>query len=84
MSDSIKSPEDGPPVVPPNRRGVIHSLVAAPLSQPLLVALLVVALIATGIFSLKRLPVDAYPDVSPPRVELVTPWPGRAARRSNV
>lgn len=76
------------PTVPPDsthitssssRRGIIYSLVEAPLSQPLLVALLVVALIAVGIFSLKRLPVDAYPDVSPPRVELVTPWPGRAA-----
>jgi cobalt-zinc-cadmium resistance protein CzcA len=61
------------------RSGFIHNVVAAPLAQPLLVALLVLALIATGIFSLKRLPVDAYPDVSPPRVELVTPWPGRAA-----
>lgn len=76
------------PTIPPdsiqttsssNRRGIIYSLVEAPLSQPLLVTLLVVALIAVGIFSLKRLPVDAYPDVSPPRVELVTPWPGRAA-----
>lgn len=61
------------------RRTLIQSLVEAPLSQPLLVALLVVALIALGIFSLNRLPVDAYPDVSPPRVELVTPWPGHAA-----
>lgn len=61
------------------RRGFIDALIRAPLSQPLLVALLVAALVAGGIFSLKRLPVDAYPDVSPPRVELVTPWPGRAA-----
>ncbi|MEP6835476.1 MAG: efflux RND transporter permease subunit [Gemmatimonas sp.] len=79
MSEPIHPPEDGPPTIPAARRGVIYSLVEAPMSQPLLVALLVVALIAVGIFSLKRLPVDAYPDVSPPRVELVTPWPGRAA-----
>ena len=26
-----------------------------------------------------RLPVDAYPDISPPRVEIVTQWPGHAA-----
>jgi cobalt-zinc-cadmium resistance protein CzcA len=61
------------------RRSFIHRLVRAGLSQPLLVGLLVVALVGVGIFSLRRLPVDAYPDVSPPRVELVTPWPGHAA-----
>lgn len=61
------------------RSGFIHNLVEAPLAQPLLVLLLVAALIGVGLFSLNRLPVDAYPDVSPPRVELVTPWPGRAA-----
>ncbi len=79
MTIPTDSSEAGPPVSGVVRRGIIYQLVAAPLSQPLLVALLVVALIAAGIFSLKRLPVDAYPDVSPPRVELVTPWPGRAA-----
>ena len=34
--------------------------------QPLLVALSALALIGVGIWSLQRLPVDAYPDVSPP------------------
>ena len=29
--------------------------------------------------SLDRLPVDAYPDLSPPMVEVITQWPGRAA-----
>ncbi len=61
------------------RRGIIHNIVQAPLSQPLLVLLLVAALIGLGLFSLYRLPVDAYPDVSPSRVEVATPWPGRAA-----
>ena len=49
------------------------------LDQPVLVAVLTVALIGAGIWSLKRLPVDAYPDISPPRVEIVTQWPGHAA-----
>src|SRR5208282_165319 len=26
-----------------------------------------------------RLPVDAYPDLSPPMVEIITQWPGHAA-----
>ena len=49
------------------------------LDQPVLVAVLTVALIGAGIWSLGRLPVDAYPDISPPRVEIVTQWPGHAA-----
>jgi cobalt-zinc-cadmium resistance protein CzcA len=80
MSDpSLPNGESVPSRNSEGRRGIIHNIVQAPLSQPLLVALLVAALIALGLFSLKRLPVDAYPDVSPPRVELVTAWPGQAA-----
>jgi cobalt-zinc-cadmium resistance protein CzcA len=47
--------------------------------QPLLVATLTLTLIGVGIFSLSRLPVDAYPDVSPTRVGITTAWPGHAA-----
>ena len=36
-------------------------------------------LIAVGVHSFRRLPVDAYPDLSPPQVEVVTQWPGHAA-----
>jgi len=32
-----------------------------------------------GCWSLDRLPVDAYPDLSPPMVEIITQWPGQAA-----
>ena len=32
-----------------------------------------------GTFSFQRMPVDAYPDLSPPMVELITQWPGHAA-----
>jgi len=32
-----------------------------------------------GIVSFQRMPVDAYPDLSPPMVELITQWPGHAA-----
>ena len=57
----------------------VHRIVTMALDQPVLVAVLTVALIGTGIWSLSRLPVDAYPDISPPRVEIVTQWPGHAA-----
>ena len=29
--------------------------------------------------SFQNLPIDAYPDLSPPRVQIVTQWPGHAA-----
>ena len=57
----------------------VHRIVRAALKQPLLVLLLAAALIGAGLWSLQRLPVDAYPDVSPPMVEIVTQWPGHAA-----
>ncbi|MEO5813751.1 MAG: CusA/CzcA family heavy metal efflux RND transporter [Gemmatimonadaceae bacterium] len=58
---------------------MVHRIVRASLRQPLLVLLLTIALIVVGVWSLQRLPVDAYPDISPPMVEIVTQWPGHAA-----
>jgi heavy metal efflux system protein len=57
----------------------VHRIVTTALDQPVLVGVLTLALIGAGIWSLLRLPVDAYPDISPPRVEIVTQWPGHAA-----
>ncbi len=61
------------------RRGPIQRVVEAAVDQPLLVSILTLGLIAAGLFSLQRLPVDAYPDVSPPGVALTAQWPGHAA-----
>ena len=38
-----------------------------------------IVLLGAGVRSLNRLPVDAYPDLSPPMVEIITQWPGHAA-----
>jgi cobalt-zinc-cadmium resistance protein CzcA len=54
-------------------------IVASSLRQPLLVGLMTLVLIGLGWHSLRRLPVDAYPDLSPPIVEIITQWPGHAA-----
>ena len=32
-----------------------------------------------GAISFHNMPVDAYPDLSPPMVEIITQWPGHAA-----
>ncbi len=36
-------------------------------------------MIAWGAISFQTLPIDAYPDLSPPHVEIITQWPGHAA-----
>ncbi len=58
---------------------MIHHIVHSALQQRFLVLVLVTLLIVAGVLSFQRMPVDAYPDISPPRVELVTQWPGHAA-----
>ncbi len=57
----------------------INRIVASSLRQRFLVVLATCLLIGVGTWSLNRLPVEAYPDLSPPMVEIITQWPGRAA-----
>ena len=61
------------------KSSLINRIVAFALAQRLLIVLLSVALLAAGWWSLKRLPMDAYPDLSPPMVDIVTQWPGHSA-----
>src|SRR5881628_2910364 len=61
------------------RRSAIHRVVRASLDQPLLAVTAALAVGAVGVWSFSRLPVDAYPDLSPPQVELISQWPGHAA-----
>jgi cobalt-zinc-cadmium resistance protein CzcA len=63
----------------PRRRSIMDRIVISSLRQGFLVVLMTVVLIGAGTRSLDRLPVDAYPDLSPPMVEVITQWPGRAA-----
>src|SRR5215471_5627688 len=58
---------------------MIHRLVQVALRQRFLVLMLTVLLIIAGVISFQRMPVDAYPDLSPPMVEIITQWPGHAA-----
>jgi cobalt-zinc-cadmium resistance protein CzcA len=57
---------------------MINRLVRAALAEPLLTLIIFAALAGVGVWSFTRLPVDAYPDLSPPMVEIITQWPGRA------
>src|ERR1019366_865560 len=58
---------------------MIHYFVQFALRQRFLVLMLVVFVIIAGALSFQRMPVDAYPDLSPPMVQVITQWPGHAA-----
>jgi heavy metal efflux system protein len=57
---------------------MIHRIVQLALRQRFLILVLAVLVIVAGSLSFQRMPVDAYPDLSPPMVELITQWPGHA------
>jgi cobalt-zinc-cadmium resistance protein CzcA len=63
----------------PRKASMMNRIVASSLRQGFLIALMTLVLVGAGSRSLERLPVDAYPDLSPPLVEIITQWPGHAA-----
>src|SRR3984957_6561859 len=58
---------------------MIHRLVQFALRQRFLILMLTVFLAIGGAISFQLMPVDAYPDLSPPMVEIISQWPGHAA-----
>ena len=58
---------------------MIHRIVQFALNQRFLVLMLTAMIVVVGAVSFSRMPVDAYPDLSPPMVEIITQWPGHAA-----
>ena len=58
---------------------MIHHIVQFALRQRFLVLIITLLMVIAGADSFRRMPVDAYPDLSPPMVELITQWPGHAA-----
>ncbi|HTM29174.1 MAG TPA: CusA/CzcA family heavy metal efflux RND transporter, partial [Rhodanobacter sp.] len=57
----------------------MNRIVAASLGQRFITILLTLVLVGAGVWALKHLPMDAYPDLSPPMVDIVTQWPGHTA-----
>src|SRR6516164_1091585 len=58
---------------------MVARIVSFALSQRFVIAIAAFALVIWGAFSFQKLPVDAYPDLSPPHVEIISQWPGHAA-----
>src|SRR5271157_1491428 len=57
---------------------MIARLVSFALRQPFMIVVASLALMIWGAWSFQKLPIDAYPDLAPPHVELITQWPGHA------
>ncbi len=62
-----------------NEPGMIARLVSFALSQRFLIVIASITLMIWGAVSFRKLPIDAYPDLSPPHVEIIAQWPGHAA-----
>src|SRR5215471_12217641 len=58
---------------------MIGRVVDFALNSRLLILALAALLLAGGIVSFHKLPIEAYPDVANNYVEIITQWPGRAA-----
>ena len=58
---------------------MIAKLVSFALQQRFLIVIASLALMLWGAVSFQKLPIDAYPDLSPTHVEIITQWPGHAA-----
>src|SRR5579871_5802019 len=58
---------------------MIAKLVSFALQQRFLIVTASIALMIWGAVSFQKLPIDAYPDLAPAHVEIITQWPGHAA-----
>ncbi len=63
----------------PRKPSLINRIVAFALEQRLLIILLSLGIAAAGVWAWKVLPMDAYPNLSPPMVDIVAQWPGHSA-----
>ena len=58
---------------------MIHRIIQFALRQRPIVLFLAAFICVVGAVAFHNMPVDAYPDLSPPMVEIITQWPGHAA-----
>src|ERR1700746_1334554 len=58
---------------------MINRIVSFALSQRFIVVVAMTCVGVWGIVSFRNLPIDAYPNLAPPQVQIVAQWPGHAA-----
>lgn len=54
------------------------SFIRTVVNKPSLIAVLCTILLAFGIHSFDKLPIEAYPNIAPLNVQVITQWPGRS------
>ena len=55
-----------------------EAFIKAVLGRRALIIILSLSLIGLGIYSFRRLPIEAYPNIAPLNIEVHTQWPGRS------
>src|SRR5580692_8459132 len=58
---------------------MIKKLISFAVDQPLVMLAMAIAFIGFGLYAFKWLPVEAYPDVDDPQVQIFVQWPGQSA-----
>ncbi|HEX4346954.1 MAG TPA: efflux RND transporter permease subunit, partial [Vicinamibacterales bacterium] len=58
---------------------MINRIVSFALAHRFIVIVVMAGVAVWGALSFRNLPIDAYPDLSPPQVQVVAQWPGHAA-----
>lgn len=58
---------------------MVKRLISFAIDQPLVTAAITLIFIAYGVYAFHALPVEAFPDVDDPQVQVITLWPGQAA-----
>ncbi len=58
---------------------MLKKLVELSLRERLVVYFTTLLIVAAGIYSFTQLPIEAYPDLTNTRVQIITQWPGRSA-----
>ena len=62
---------------------MIEKIVRGSLQERLIVLVFAIALLVAGFFGVKKLSVDAFPDVTNIQVQIATPAPGSRLKKSN-
>lgn len=76
---NAQEPQDEPPRKAARGTSIINRIVAFSLQQRLLIVLLALVLAGAGAWAYRALPMNAYPNLSPPMVDIVSQWPGHSA-----
>jgi cobalt-zinc-cadmium resistance protein CzcA len=58
---------------------MVKKLISFAVDQPLVMTAIAIVFVGFGLYSYKWLPLEAFPDVDDPQVQILTQWPGQSA-----